>query len=165
MNPGRNKERLLADVLAYGSVGEFREALLSETLGLVRRRRRSRQAWRAACALALVAGLGVLLWRSPGLRAVAPGKVGRPYTEVLSQPLAASAVVSTQPFAAESIIASGRNAEMVQTAPSGLRPYDISDTELLALLGAKPVALVRRAPHRAELVFVNEADEEELFRN
>jgi len=165
MNPARNKERLLADVLADGSAGGFQEVLLTETLGLVRRRRHARQAWRAGCALALVAVLGVLLWRIPEPRAVAPGKAGRAYTVVLSEPLAAAAILSTQPFAADSVIKSSRNVEVVQTASNGLKPYDISDTELLALLGSKPVALVRRAPHIAELVFVNQEDEEELFRN
>jgi hypothetical protein len=165
MNYGREKEQLLADVLADGNAGGFREALLTETLGLARRRRHARQAWRAVAALVLVAGLGLLLWRNPAPTALIPGKAGRAYTLVLSEPLAAAATVSTQPFAADSIVESSKNVEVVQTAASGLRPYDLSDSELFALLGSKPVALVRRAPHRAELIFVNQEDEEELFRN
>jgi hypothetical protein len=165
MNQGRDKQRLLADVLADGNAGGFREALLSETLGLVRRRRHARQVGRALAALVSVAGLGLLLWRNPAPTALLSGKTGRAYTIVLSQPLAAAAIVGTQPLAADSIIESWKNVEVVQTAASGLRPYDISDGELFALLGSKPVALVRRAPHRAELIFVNQEDEEELFRN
>jgi hypothetical protein len=163
MNSRPNQERLLADVLAAGSASGYREALLNETLGLVRRRRRTRRAWRAAYTVALIVALGVLLLRSPGPGSVAPG-FSMPYTMVLSQPLAAAAIVSTQPFAG-SIIESGQSVELVQTASSGLRPNDINDIELLTLLGSKPVALVRRAPHKAELVFVNEEDEEALFRN
>ncbi len=165
MNRRLEKERLLADVLADGNAGELRELLLTETLGRVRRRRRSRQAWRAACALALVAGFGVLLWRGPGGRAVVPSLASRPYAVVVSRPLPAAAVVSTQPFPASRIVVSDRSAEVVLTASNGLKPCDINDAELLALLGSKPVALVRHAPHAAELVFVNQEDEAELFRN
>jgi hypothetical protein len=165
MNQRREKERLLADVLADEGAGGFREALLDETLGLVRHRRRARQAWRAACALALMAGLAVLFWRSPVPRAVVPGKASRAYAVVRSRPLPLAALVSTQPLAASRIVISSRNAEVVQTASMSVRLHELNDSELLALLGPKPAALVRRAPHSAELVFVNQKDEEELFRN
>jgi len=165
MNQPPDKERLLADVLADESADGFREALLAETLGLVRRRRRSRQAWRAATAVALVAGLGALLWRSPRPTAVAPMKGDRGYAIVLSVPLPLAALVSTQPFTADRIVTSSRNVEVVQTASSSARPGEINDSELLALVGPKPAALVRRGPHLAELVFVNPADKDELFRN
>ena len=165
MNQPRDKERLLVDVLADESAGEFRQALLTETLGLVRRRRRSRQAWRAAIALALVTGLGTLLWRGLAPNPVALEKRGRGYAVVRSAPLPMAALVSTQPFAANLIVASSGNAEVVQTASSSARTGEINDSELLALMGQKPVALVRLGPHLAELVFVNQEDEEELFRD
>jgi hypothetical protein len=165
MNHPRDKERLLADVLADESADGFREALLTKTLGLVRRRRRSRQAWRAASALALVAGLGVLWWRGLAPHTVAPEKPGDGYALVLSVPLPAAALVSTQPLAASLIVASRTNAEVVQTASSSATPREINDSELLALVGQKPAALVRLGPHLAELVFVNQEDKDELFRN
>ena len=165
MNQRRNRERLLAEVLAEEGTSGFREVLLAETLGRVRRQRRSRQAWRAASALALIAGLGLLVWRILPPAAVAPGRDGRGYAVLLSRPLPLAAVVITQPLAADRIVASVRSAEIVQTASSGDKVREIDDGELLALLGPKPAALVRRGPHRAELVFVNPEDEEELVRN
>jgi hypothetical protein len=165
MNQPRDKERLLADVLADESVREFREALLADTLGLVRRRRRSRQAWRAASALALVAGLGVLLWRSLAPHTVAPERHVPGYALVLSMPLPAAALVCTQPLAASLIVASRTNVEVVQTASGSATPREINDSELLALVGQKPAALVRLGPHAAELVFINQEDKDELFRN
>jgi hypothetical protein len=169
MNQPRDNERLLADVLADVLADEsadgFREALLSETLGLVRRRRRSRQAWRTATALALVAGLGVLLWRSLVPHASAPEQHGPGYALILSMPLPAASLVSTQPLAASLFVASRTNAEVVQTASSTATPREINDSELLALVGHKPAALVRLGPHAAELVFINQEDKDELFRN
>ena len=165
MNQPRDQERLLTDVLAEESAAGFREALLSETLGLVRRRRHVRQAWRAASALALIAGLGVVVWRILPPTAVAPGTASRGYEFVVSRPLPPAAVVVSQPFAADRVVASVRKAEVVRTSPSRGTVREINDGELLALLGPKPAALVRLAPHSAELVFINPADEEELFRN
>jgi hypothetical protein len=165
MNQPRDKERLLADVLADESAAGFREALLSETLGLVRWRRRARQVWRAASGLALVAALGVLVSRSLPPTAVAPGTDGRGYAVVVSRPLPPTALVVTQPFAADRIVASVGNAQIVQTASSRESVREIDDIELLELVAPKPAALVRLAPHSAELVFINPADEEELFRN
>ena len=165
MNPPGDNERLLADVLADESGAGFRDALQSETLALVRRRRRLRQAWRATSALALVAALGVLVWRSVPPTAVAPGTGGRGYKVVVSRALPLAAVVVSQPVGAGRIVASARNAQIVQTASSGESVREIDDSELLALVAPKPAALVRLAPPSAELVFVNPADEEELFRN
>jgi hypothetical protein len=165
MNQPRDKDRLLTDVLAEESAAGFREALMTETLGLVRRRRRLRQAWRATAALALMVGLGALVWRSLPPAGVPPRTPSRACVLVLSRPLPPAALVITQPLASSRIVASVRNAEIVQTASSRGMVREIDDGELLALLGPKPAALVRLAPHRAELVFVNPADEEELFRN
>ena len=164
MNSGRDKERLLADVLAGEEAAAFREALLAETLGQVRRRRRSRQAWRAALALAIVAGLSALLWRSPRPVPVGPGGESRGYEVVLSRPLPGSALVNTRPFVAGVTVASP-DVQIVQTTSSRAILRDISDSELLALVAPKPAALVRSGQHRAELVFVNPEDGEELVRN
>ena len=165
MSQAGDKERLLADVLADESAAGFREAMLSETLGLVRRRRRARQAWRAVWGLALLAGLGVLVWRALLPSAVAPGTGERSYAVVRSRPLPAQALVVTQPLASSRILGSVSTAQLVLTATSRGNVHEIDDGELLALLGPKPAALVRRSPHWAELVFVNPEDEEELVRN
>jgi hypothetical protein len=165
MNPPADKDQLLADVLADESSVGFREALLTETLGLVRRRRRFRQVRRAASGLAVIVGLAVLVWRNLPPPVVTPESAGRSYAIVRSQPLRPAALVSTQPLAANRFVASARNAEIVQTAPGAGQFREIDDSELLALVGPKPAALVRRGPHSAELVFVNPADQDELLRN
>jgi hypothetical protein len=169
MNRGEHRspaeQALLTDVLSAPETPPFREALLAETLGLVRRRRRARQAWRAVRAVALVAGLGLLMWRSPSSRPVGPAKVSRPYTLVLSQSLAPAALVSTQPFAPSRIVISSRSVEVVQTASSRPKLHEMSDGELLALTRPKPAALVWLGPHSAELVFANPEDREDLVRN
>jgi hypothetical protein len=159
------QERLLADVLVDECAGGFREALLAETLGLVRRRRRIRRAWRAASALAVIVSLVLLVWRSPPLPVVTSTSARKPYTVVRSQPLRPSALVRTQPLAPSHFVVSGHDAEIVQTVPGGRQVHEIADAELLALIGGKPAALVRQGPHLAELVFVNPADRDELLRN
>ncbi len=165
MSQTGDKERLLADVLADESAAGFREELLSETLGLVRRRRRTRQAWWAVSGLALLAGLGVLVWRAPLPSPVAPPTGERGYAVVRSRPLPTQALVVTQPLAPSRIVGSVSTAEVVLTAASRGNVHEIDDGGLLALLGSRPAALIRLAPHLAELVFVNPEDEEELVRN
>ena len=165
MNPPADKDQLLADVLADENSDGFREALLTETLGLVRRRRRFRQVRRAASGLVVIVGLAVLVWRNPPPPVVTPESAGRGYAMVRSQPLRPAALVSTQPLAPSRFVVSVANAGIVQTAPCGGQLREIDDAELLALVGPKPAALVRRGPHSAELVFVNPADQNELLRN
>lgn len=151
--PGHN-ERLLSDVLSEGVAAEFREGLLNQTLRLARRHRRFRQARRAATALAVVAGAGLLVWRhsppGPGLASLP----NRPYTLVRTQPLPVNAWVVTKPLAPANLIASARTGSIVVTAKTGVPVRVISDDELLAL-APKPAALVRYGPHSAELVLVN----------
>jgi hypothetical protein len=165
VNQARDRESLLADVLAEESSAGFREALLTETLALVRRQRRARQALRATYAMALVVGLGALVWRILPPAPLAPLSPGRAYTVLTSRPLPPAALVSTQVLSASRIVASAASAAMIQTASRGDRVREIDDSELLALLGARPAVLVRLGPHRAELVFVNAEDEGELFRD
>jgi hypothetical protein len=165
MNHARDRERLLTDVLAEESAAGFREELLSETLALVRRQRRSRQTLRAACVAALVVGLGALVWRILLPAPLAPPPAGRAYTMLTSRPLPPVALVSTQVLPTSRIIASAAHAGVIQTASSGDRVREIDDNELLTLLGSRPAALVRLGPHRADLVFVNAEDEGELLRN
>jgi hypothetical protein len=165
MNCPADKDQLLTDVLADESSGGFRAALLTETLGLARRRRRFRQVGRAASGLAIFVGLAVLVWRNLPSPVVTPESAGKGYTIVRSQLLRPAALVNTQPLAPSRLVTSARSADTVRTAPGGGQIREIDDAELLALVGPKPVALVRQAPHSAELVFVNPADRDELLRN
>src|SRR5260221_9828392 len=116
MNNSPDNERLLADVLAEESDPGFRELLLGQTLHLVRRQRRFRKIRRAASAVALVAGLLLLVWRflpSPSDEPLAPAK---PYTLVHTQPLPASAIVETKPFPASNLISSVGSVQIIATS-------------------------------------------------
>src|SRR5205809_7101929 len=106
MNNSADNERLLADVLAEESDPGLRELLLGQTLHLVRRHRRFRKVRRVASAMAVIAGLLLLVWRflpSPANGPVVPAK---PYTLVHTQPLPASAIVETTPFPPSNLITS-----------------------------------------------------------
>jgi hypothetical protein len=155
MNQQNDHERLLADVLAGEDVAGFREALFSETLRRARRRRHFRQARRGSAAVAVFVGLGLWVWHSLPSQVKSPA-VSRPnYAVVHSQPLPAAALVLTRPLAIDQHVASFTNVQRVQTAPGGGQFREIDDDELLTLAEPKPVALVRRGPHTAELIVLN----------
>ena len=167
MNLPSENERLLNDLLAEGVPADFRPALLDQTLGLARRRRRWRQTRRAATALAVFAGLAVLFWRTPPPRPTAPvPEATRPSVEIVkTRRLPATAQVSTQPFPAECQVASGMDIAVVNTLPSSGLFREISDSELLTLVAPRPAVLVWHRPHSAELVFVNPDDRAALLGN
>jgi hypothetical protein len=150
IEPGQN-ERLLADVLDEGNRADIRGGLLRETLRLVRRRRRFREGRRAASALAVLVGLGLLAWRysppGPGLASLP----SRPYTLVRTQPLPPTAWVATRPLSPANVVVSARAGSIVLTAEADVPVRELSDDELLAL-APEPAALVRFGPHSAELV-------------
>jgi hypothetical protein len=161
-NPKQN-ERLLVDVLEEGTSAAFREGLLQETLRLAHRRRRFHQGWRAASALAVLACLGLLVWRQfpSGLRpASLPTK---PYALVRTQPLPPAAWVATKPLSSANLLVSTSLGNIVLTAKVAVPVREINDDELLAL-APKPAALVRRGPHLAELVLVSTEDRDELLK-
>lgn len=156
-----DNERLLTDVMVDGSDAAFHEALLGETLRLARRRRRFRQARRsvaAAAVLAGLAGLGVLVLENFSPRVVSPGLDKGHYTMVRTVPLPATAIVTTQPFAQNLLVASITTANVVETTPGSGLFREISDDELLAMVAPKVAAIVRHGPHRAELVVLEPAD-------
>jgi hypothetical protein len=159
------QQRLLADVLSDERSDALRERLLGQTLGLVRGRRRFQQARRTALVLAVVAGLGLVLWRTLPPSAMVPPTERRSYVEVRSRPLQPVALVITRAFDPARVVASVPLSVVVQTAAGDGRVREINDAELLALTGPKPAALVRRGAHSAELVFASPADEEELVSN
>ena len=165
MNDPSQNERLLADILGEGDAAEMRVALLDETLRLARRRRRMRQVRGATSALALLAALGLLVWHQiPSDRAPSTPLGAKPYTLVRTQPLPPAGMVRTTPLAPTSFVASVAMHHIILTAQAGARARELNDDELLALV-PKPAALVRCGPHCAELVFVNQADRDELLRN
>ena len=155
MNRRTDKERLLADVLADESGNGFREALLDETLRHVRRRRQWHRARRIVGALALVVVIAIAVWPARTSRgakqAIASSPVAN-YQLVISQPLLPGQIVTSSPIAVEQVIASVVTVGMIQTIGGGY--HEVGDDELLALAVPQPVALVRRGPHEAELVFL-----------
>jgi hypothetical protein len=167
MNLPSENERLLNDLLAEGAPADFRQALLDQTLGLARWRRRWRQTRRAATVVAVCAGLAILAWRSAPRRETALVSVAtRPSLKTVStRPLAAEALVHTQPFPAQWQLASAMTVPVVRTLPGSGRFREIDDNELLALAAPRPAALFWRGPHSAELVFVNRPDRAEPLGN
>ena len=161
MNSKRGNE-LLDDVLAEAAPADFREALLGETLRLVRRRCRLRYARNAAGILIALALLGALIFPKNIHKqsiAVAPPKekpVEKNYALVITRPLAAGAMITTHPLAAAQFAGSKPTVEMVETTPGNFRT--INDDELLALLAGHPAALVRVGPNSEKLVFANPQD-------
>ena len=163
MNDLRQNERLLTDVLGEGTSADFREGLLHETLHLAKRRRRFRQARRGASTLAVLLGLGLLVWHhSPS--SLGPASLPtKPYTLVRTQPLPLAACVVTRPLSPENLLVSARLENIIVTARASVPIRELNDDELLAL-APKPAALVRRGPHSAELVFVSAVDRDALLR-
>ena len=162
MNNRTDKDSLLAEVLAEASPSDFRAAMLAETLRLARRRRQFRQARQAAGVLALMSLLAVLaaqhFSKPPVVSApLAKNVVHQSYELVRTQPLPASAIVSTRSFSATGLAASIPNFTEIATVSGGFRL--INDDELLALLADKPAVLIRTGPHSEELVFANPEDQ------
>jgi hypothetical protein len=162
-DPGQN-EHLLADVLGEGIPADVRDGLLHETLRLARRRRRFRQGRRAASALAMLLGLGLLVWHRLPSHLRPTGFPAKPYTIIRAQPLPPAAWVATRPLSPANLVVSASIGNIIVTTKAGVPVREINDDELLALV-PKPAALVRHGPHLAELVFVNLADRDELLRN
>jgi hypothetical protein len=154
MNEPPHNERLLADILAEGSVAGRRDALLGETLRLARNRRRFRQGRRGAYALALVTA-GLLVFRRQDPPPEAGPKPTKLYVLVRTQPLAKSAWVESQPLSAASLISSVPTTGILTTAGAGERWHEVNDEDLLALAAPNPAVLVRGGPGSAELVFVH----------
>lgn len=161
MNRQTDNERLLADVLAAESDDGFRGALLGETLRLARRRRQFRQMRRigGVTALLIIAALGV---RQLGPKQAEKQQMARTpaptsYQLVVTQPLSLNQIVNTRPLLADRLIASVATAGIVRTSTGGFS--EVGDDELLALAAPQIVALVRRGPHQAELVFVSPPSE------
>ena len=164
MNDPMQYERLLTDVLSEGSSVDFREGLLNQTLRLARRRRHFRQARRVTSALAVLVGLGLLVWHRLPSNLLPTSVPTKPYAFVRTQPLPPAAWVATSPLSPANLLVSVRTGSIVITAKASVPVREINDDELLALV-PKPAALVRHGPHSAELVFVSTVDRDELLRN
>ncbi len=159
MNTDPAKNHLLDDVLADAAPADFRADLLRLTLDQVQsrkhRRRRNRGLLAATCLLLLLAGVA---------RFLSPPNAPKPGPDnplvVHSRPLDAWMLVTTQPGGPGVVLSSPAAFAFVRTSPTE-RTFDvIGDEQLFALLGGRPAALVQRGPARAELVFLNPADQD-----
>ncbi len=162
MNHEADNGPLLNDVLAEAVPPDFRGAMLEQTLGLVRRRRRRRQIRSGAGILVVLGLLGFLVWQKnlpprTSVPVTVAKMVERNYTLVQTQPLHAGELVTTQPFAPGQFIASVATVEIVQTGGADYRV--INDNQLLALLTSHPALLVRTGLHSQRLIFANPEDE------
>jgi len=166
MNEQTDNQDLLAEVLAEASPADFREAMLAETLRLARRRRQFRRVRPAAGVSVLVSLLVILaaqhLSKPPVVSLPFAIKIEQPsYVQVHTQPLPASALVSTRSFSATELSAPVPRVIQVATTNGEIRL--INDDELLALLADKPAVLIRTGPHSEELVFANPEDQKKLL--
>src|ERR1700723_107089 len=133
---------LLDDVLAEAAPADFREALLGETLHVFRRRRRVRQARNTMVIFALFALLSVSIWHKKAVQpsmAIAPSAqpaVRKSYTVVDTQPLAASAIVTTHAFGTGQSTSNAATVEIVETTTGNF--HTVNDDQLLALVAAHP---------------------------
>lgn len=163
MSHSRNK-KLLSDVLAEESDSDFREALLDQTLHVVRRKRRFRKALQIAYASLMAVGVALIGFhflpsKIPGSKRFEP-----PYLLVTTQPLPASAVFSTSRGDSIPVVSNSATIELVTTAENSPPIHQLDDNELLAM-APSPALLVRRGPHLAELVFENPDSQRSLSPN
>lgn len=155
MTNKNDQERLLDDVLVGEADAGFHEALLAETLRLARKRRRFRHAQRVGGVLAVVSVIAaVAIWRNPRAPVIVPPPPAQNYQLTLSQPFPAASMVSTRPLAADQLVASKTLASVLHTTTMIGSYREVGDDELLALAAPQVVALVRRGPHEAELLFI-----------
>jgi len=145
---------LLSDVLAEDSNADFREALLDQTLRVVRRKRRIRKVRRGAYASLMVVALALISFHFFISKPPASKRLEPSYALVVTQPFPASAVLATSRDHSVATISTSPTVEWIATAESSPILHQLDDDELLALLPS-PALLVRRGPHIAELVFAN----------
>lgn len=153
MNHHGNKP-LLSDVLAEDSNADFREALLDQTLRIVRRKRRFRKVRQGAYASLMVLALALVSVHFFISRPPVPKRLEPSYTLVMTQPLPSSAVLLTSRDHSVATISTSPAVQWIATAESSPILHQLDDDELLALLPS-PALLVRRGPHLAEVVFAN----------
>ncbi|EEF60485.1 hypothetical protein [Pedosphaera parvula] len=153
-NDGQNE--LWNDILSEVAPGEFREALLNQTLRRVRRRKQARRLGQGVMALALVIGTGLLLWQGKTNKIVKQPSLEISGVEMISsRPMAASMMVQSVPGLVELVSSKSTEMAFVDTQSPQQEFRKINDDELLALTEGKPAALIRKGPHEAELLIVD----------
>jgi hypothetical protein len=162
MNKRTDNERLLEDVLAGELEDGFHAASLDHVLRLARRRRRTRITQRVS-----VVATALLVSAIVGVRYFAPKQIksevaqtplpAASFAWVTTRPLSPDEIVTSRPLLPEQTITSLEMTSFVHTVSGNYR--EVGDDELLALAAPQVVALVRRGPHEAELLFVSSPTE------
>jgi hypothetical protein len=169
MNSDRDKQHLLRDILDEESDPGLREALFGQTLRLVRREGHFRAVRRAGSFAVILVLAGLLAWHfaRPGWPSTTlpQPRAEAGYALIHTQPLDPAVIVCTPSSVSSPAIASLPFRDIVTTEDSRPAIVELTDDQLLALAKGAPVALVRRGPHEAELVFANDGDREKLFHN
>jgi hypothetical protein len=138
----RPTKQLLDDLLEDSASPEFRDALMDKTLHSARQRKRVCHL-NLALGVAVLAGIFVFAFQDMREPVASLNHARPPIFSVAPAPsLNPVQIISTK---LDSTLA------VVQTSDSD-RPREINDQELLTLLADKPVALVRYAPDRTELI-------------
>jgi len=138
-------KKLLDDLLEDSAPPDFQAALMANTLRSARQRKRLRH-FSAALGAVMVAGIFAFTFREMHRRTVSSTQTFAPATATASsEPANSPQVVGTKPDSALVV---------VQTSEA-TRPKEINDKELVSLLSNQPVALVRYASGRAELIFLD----------
>jgi len=154
MKQKTDNERLLADVLSAEPNSEFSANVLAETLGVVRRQRRVRQVRRYGAALATVIAAALVsshFLQRPTAPSLATAPKPPTYQLIVTQPLTPVQITETRRFSPDQQVPIA-SVNLIQTATGGFG--EIGDDELISLAAPNVVALVRRGPHEAELIFV-----------
>ncbi|HTR40796.1 MAG TPA: hypothetical protein VMH87_04210 [Pseudomonadales bacterium] len=157
----KTDNELLDDVLAEAAPASFREALLDQTLRVVRRRRRLRHARNIVGVFVTLALLGLVLRPTSRPPSVAidrpiPIPAEKSYTLISTRPLPAGSIIATLSPNTVAFITSSPTVAVVETTSGHFRV--INDQQLLALVAAHPAVLVRTGPHSEQLVFANPND-------
>jgi hypothetical protein len=168
MNRRTDNDDLLADVLSETAPADFRDALLGETLRLVRRRRRWRQTRQVAGIFAVVGLLAILFLKNETEEFVVSTPPAQKVAEtnyklVRTQRLPDNSVITTRPFSDNQLVASVASVVQITTTNGEFRR--INDDELLALVSGRPAVLIRTGPHSEELVFANPEDQKRFLKN
>jgi hypothetical protein len=155
----RPANQLLKDLLEDSVSPEFRGALMDKTLRSARRRKRMRHFTVALSVIALVGGFAFVFqgMREPAgslsnrssISSAAPASLLNPVQVVDTKLDSVVEIVSLDSASALTIVHTTDSAQ----------PKEINDQQLLALLSDKPVALVKRGMHKAELIFLDSGEE------
>ena len=147
---------LLDDVLSEDAPPGYRSHLLQATLRQARRRRQFKRGRQVLLSIVVMGLMGVWVSRQMPRPESKPESLAMqpefPLVVVRTQPLPASALVSTAPLSTDVIVAT-----------TGGQYRIIDDDELLALAAPAPVALIRCGPDCAQLVFANAEDRARLL--